>query len=776
MGEKVFILSDKAYRKIQGNYFEAIGNVVITHGKNAIYGEKATLSLETGEAHVIGNVRYVGPTLTLYGSRMQYNFKTKVLTLNNARILAADYVVLGEKIVRHSEDIIVAKNAEYTTCRDCPKSWSFFGRDVHITKGEYVRIWHAFLKINGVVLLYVPYVIFPIKKNRETGLLFPKFGLNFSKGASYQQPFFWVINDHQDATISPGIWGKRGFGNELQYRFILGDKKWFELNSLQSIDRIYEVDKKDEEVSGSHKTRHFTDYEHHLSFGQQVNHHFFYNMASDLDIVRDFRSFTEPKVMGSELGGGGFFDFRASLFTVSFESYFNRNQIVDNSKKFDHSYVQILPKISFSTLPFNLLHTKIFGLNNISLGVDGDFILFKQNHLSEEDYIRNAKRINMHPYVDLQLGKIGPLQFSTRTMFDYQHYRFPYATESGQSNNVQNPDELRKTFSKYGVLHESQVILEIEKIFGLSYKESIPMEKIDIGKTTKKREDFIVGTSDLIGSIPSFKSRYVKDSMMISQHSYRHTQEFKMKHYFLSSHKESGNSRFLNQISKEEGLFDHVDAIRGKEHEFTNVLLRTAIPISNAIEFQWNNVFIKKSAKNFDPTQDNRFLHQNFHYSQIAHFNISQGYDFNVKASKFRDNLTRLYINTGVNFLNNSFSMSEYYFHHTDDHIVSFYLNHNFTQGSLGVGWNYDSSPPVNKTFSFSGTYLPIDLFSLSMKINYDMEEKKLTDSNYSFLYSPRNNCWKLEVKYTKSLSDQQFSFNFLINYNKNNFTSVTGM
>ncbi|MFN8370820.1 MAG: hypothetical protein U0T83_09390 [Bacteriovoracaceae bacterium] len=39
--------------------FEALGNVVITHHDETIYGEAASLNMQTGDVIVKGNVRYI---------------------------------------------------------------------------------------------------------------------------------------------------------------------------------------------------------------------------------------------------------------------------------------------------------------------------------------------------------------------------------------------------------------------------------------------------------------------------------------------------------------------------------------------------------------------------------------------------------------------------------------------------------------------------------------------------------------------------------------------
>ena len=100
LGQKINILSDKAFRKASENEFEAVGNVVITHLKNSIYGEKARINFTTGETEVLGNVRYIAPGMTLYGTKLNYNFLTKAIDLSNARVLSDNFIVTGKRIIQ----------------------------------------------------------------------------------------------------------------------------------------------------------------------------------------------------------------------------------------------------------------------------------------------------------------------------------------------------------------------------------------------------------------------------------------------------------------------------------------------------------------------------------------------------------------------------------------------------------------------------------------------------------------------------------------------------
>jgi LPS-assembly protein len=759
LGQKINVLSDKAFRKSSENEFEAVGNVVITHLKNSIYGEKARINFTTGETEVIGNVRYIAPEMTLYGTRLNYNFLSKKMDLENARVYSDNFIITGKKIIQTSPDVIYAEDAEYTTCKDCPESWSVFGNKITITIGQYVRLQHAFIKVNGVTVMYFPYLIFPIKQKRETGFLFPSIGFSSSEGFKYQQPFFWVLDDYKDLTLTPSTFGDRGLGGELQYRQNIKEKTWLEFNTLQINDKVYEPYKIDRSENNNSVFRHFSDFEAHYVKKHYVNSHIYFTDTSDLDTIRDLDFFAKDKIRGTEVGGGGFLETRSSLFTLSAQSYYNKNMLVSDPNKFDDQYVQLLPKISLSSLPYNILHTKHPFLKNISVGFNTDYSIFKQNKVDLNGPIRNARRLNFAPYLDWQLGNLGPVFFSHQLKFDYQSYKLP--------------TEQNKDFSKKGFIFETEAKVELEKIYGLSYVEEKPIP-IDTQIANDLQVDSTVST---IGTLPKIRTSNEEQTLLVYNNSYRHAQEFKIKHYYLGEQNYHGNQDFRTQIENDNGQFDYLDALRDREHLTNQTTALDSLPLSNTLELQWNNNLIRKISKKFDPYKDNHYLKDNFTYSNITFFEVSQGLDLTVESPKLSDRLTRLYINAGINFERVSFGIQEFYFHKSSEHKLASSTTLNYDKFALSGNFTYNSfnstSTPITKLLGYALTLNLNDLVTFKNSLDYNIESKVISQSSYSILYAPINNCWKIEFNYARDLIDKKFGLLLYINYNANSFTSI---
>lgn len=765
-GNKVQILSDKAYRKSKDNEFEAVGNVIINHETNSIYGEKASISFKTGNAEVLGNVRYVSSDMTVFGSKMEYNFNSSYLGIYNGRIVSDEYVVVGKYLAKISENEFVGTDAEYTTCRDCPESWSILGKSIRITQNEYIKIKHAYIKLNGVVVMYIPYMVLPIKKDRESGLLFPKFKLDSNEGMKFGLPYFWAIDDNKDATITPLIEGKRGLGGEFQYRHKFREETWLEFNSLTVNDRIWEAGKTTDELSGEHNLRHIGDYEHHSFLNNRVNHHAYFSGMSDLDAVRDYDSYFEDKVRTTDAGLETFINVYTPLFDISAEAEFKRNFLHGNAKGFDHDYVQTLPRVNFDTVPFYLVQGSSFGLKSLSLQWNSDFNVFKQNHVNEGTYIRNANRLNIQPKLQWDLGYVGPVNVKSSVVMDRQQYWFTQLEDN-------------KTFEKQGFVFENEMSFELNKIFGLSYDESVPLETIDLEKSKNldiETKQKVIDFPDFVGKVPSISETFTDDKYKVTRNSYKHSQIYKLKHYYISSQKTKGNENFLEQINHEGGQFDSIDAKRDQESELTQVSSKTGIPKANAVELQWNNSLIKKRSKKFNIFKDGSHLRDNFNYSRVAYFDMSQGYDFTNEGDKFADGLTRLYTGAGFSLNNVSYSLSEYFFHKTNEHLLSMRVRHSLEKFKYSFNFNYDSfTTPINKNVEFDTTFQISKVLHGGINYFFDLEKDRLTRSSYQLQYLPSNHCWKADIKYETSEIEKSVRFNFYINFNSKDFTSFSG-
>ncbi len=762
LGDSVSIYSEKAYRKNKGLYFEAVGNVVIISGKDTLYGEKASLDVKSGDVRVEGNVRFISQDITIYGSEIDFNSQSGQLEVKNARIITSDFNIVASELKKIGIDHYFAKQAEFTTCKDCTESWTIYGSEIFVEMNQYVKIKHALTKIKGVSVLYFPFIAVPIKNKRETGLLFPEVSTRLGEGVTYQQPIFWAIDDSKDMTFKPSFYGRRGYGNDLQYRQVFGHKQWVNLETRMLNDSIYLPFKKNNDISNTKYFRSFYDIETHYQSDNSLSLHFQSTMMKDLDMVSDFNNYTENYIRGSDIGAEGYIEKRYESFEIGLETQLKRNLLVNDPESLDKEYVQVLPSVYFSTVPLSLVQSDKLFLQHISVGIDSNFTVFKQLDKNEVTNIRNVRRVSAKPYLDWHLFTIGPVKGKTRYQLEYQNYDFI--------------DEDQKDFYKYAGVLTTEFSFSMDKVFGLAYEEVVPvtnikrqyLEKLGKEKKEKDKEKF----KDLIGQIPSFENSLTQDSIRFVKNSYRHSQEFKLLHHLIANSEESGNEDFKAQLDTNSGWFDYDDGIKEDIYNIGAFQTRNEIPLKNTIEFQWNNSLIRKSPRKFNFFEDDKFLRDNFNYSKIGYFDVSQGFVLDDEdAGSFEESLTRLYINTGYTASKWSINLKEYYFHQTADQITNIGFQRRYNIFSLLGAYNYNSLPGANlKTVRGGVQVRPIDAFGFSMLKEQDLDADENIRSIYQVDFMPDNNCWIMNLNYRETVVDTRYTVNWVFNFGNDDF------
>lgn len=767
IGDSVSIFSDKAYRKNGGQYFEAVGNVVVISQTDTLYSEQASFDLRTRQIKVEGNVRVITKDMTLYGSAAEYQLDTGMAEIKNARITTTEFNVVATKLRKLGPNQYLAEEAEFTTCRDCKESWSIYGKEIFVQSGEFIRIKNGLAKIKGVDVLYIPYIVLPMSK-RKSGLLFPRISSRLGEGISFEQPFFWAISENKDATISPTFWAKRGYGGDVEYRHRFGEMKWLETSSRLLNDTIYQPQQGNIDKSGSNFFRHFTEAESHVQWNPNLNQHLYFSDVRDLDIVRDHPIYTDPKMLSSEFGFQGHLDFRQQYLTASVEGNYMRNQLYSDPVKFDGQYVQVLPKASVSSIPISLLQTRLPMLQHISVGFDSSFTRFRQVDDDDSVYIRNADRLSARPYVLWNFFTAGPVSVKTRYTLDQQYYHFE--------------NEKDQEFAKSAGMFKTELSFTMDRIFGLAYEEKIPMKNIpekDREKLLQKQDKNLIpiqkseSNSKLIGDLPTYQNTMTADSITQVRNSYRHSQEFKLIHHYIASETAYGNNRFQAQIESNKGWFDYEDAYRATEYLQGANATRTVIPPSNTMELQWNNILVRKSPRQtFSYLADDKYLRDNFSYSQVGYFKISQGYLLeNRDYEDFRERLTRFYLQTGYDAPKWSVNLSEYYFHYESQNMFNLNFVRRFDYLHFLGSYSYNSFANSNlNTLSAGFQIRPTDVFGFALLKDMDLEAKEDIRTIYSFDIMPHNNCYILNLNLRESLVGSRYSFNIIWNFGDNQF------
>jgi LPS-assembly protein len=209
------------YKEDEKAYF-AHGDVVISKGDQFLYTQKAIYNTQTGIARVSGGVRLEVAGDTLSGEQGFFNLKNQTGELYGGRLFLSEnhYYINGEVMEKVGKNTYLIKGCQLTTCDGNNPAWTITGSEVRVTIEGYGKMKDAAFRVRGLPLLYVPYMIFPAKTRRQTGLLPPRMGYSTHKGIDIEAPFFWAISGQTDATLYQRFMGNRGYMQGMEFRYL----------------------------------------------------------------------------------------------------------------------------------------------------------------------------------------------------------------------------------------------------------------------------------------------------------------------------------------------------------------------------------------------------------------------------------------------------------------------------------------------------------------------------------------------------------------------------
>jgi LPS-assembly protein len=213
----------------------ARGRVEAWQGDRVVRADAFTYNRTTGVATAQGNVVLIEPDgQALFTDRAELSGGMRDAALEGLRgLLAGNARVAAAGARRTGGDITDLARVVYSPCDLCaedptrPPLWQLRARiaSLHGTE-QRVRYRDAAVQIAGVPVLYTPYLSHASPDApRASGFLSPTLGLTRFLGGFVETPYYWAIDDHSDATVSPTFSTSQApnLAASYQRRFNAGD-------------------------------------------------------------------------------------------------------------------------------------------------------------------------------------------------------------------------------------------------------------------------------------------------------------------------------------------------------------------------------------------------------------------------------------------------------------------------------------------------------------------------------------------------------------------------
>ena len=209
------IYSDKIIYFKKNNIILTTGDSKYQDSKVTLLAEKFKYDINSKVIEAKNNVKLIDKKNNEYKfSSLEYLENQEIVNGENVKIKLADgsYIDAVKFTFNDKDEITKLTNARYTTCSKiinnknifCP-TWSLKSTSVkHDKKKRLVTHKNAFLRIKNIPILYTPYISHPDPSvKRQSGFLPPLIKTISNIGRTVKVPYFWVISEDKDLTLTP---------------------------------------------------------------------------------------------------------------------------------------------------------------------------------------------------------------------------------------------------------------------------------------------------------------------------------------------------------------------------------------------------------------------------------------------------------------------------------------------------------------------------------------------------------------------------------------------
>jgi LPS-assembly protein len=224
----VTFLADQVDYDKTGNIVTAQGHVRAWQNGETLYADKVVINRTTNVATATGNVILLQPggdTVFARTAVLSHGMKDAVMEGVAAR-LAQNGRMIANGARRYDGKIDELSKVVYSACNLCKSDptraplWQIHAtsatRDLQHKMIEYRN---AVMEIGGIPVFYIPYMTQPDPSvRRQTGLLIPSIGQSSRVGLFVSIPYYIVLDQESDITLTPVIASKAGPILDAQYR------------------------------------------------------------------------------------------------------------------------------------------------------------------------------------------------------------------------------------------------------------------------------------------------------------------------------------------------------------------------------------------------------------------------------------------------------------------------------------------------------------------------------------------------------------------------------
>lgn len=203
--------------------------VVLRQDDRELRADFAAYSLVTRRGVASGNVTVRSGGDELRAGFVEFDVDTLQGVLFDAELEGGETLRLrGGRVAKTGVRRYRFEDGAFTSCR-CPDPddctpWELKAGSAQLEVEGHGTARDATFEVLGVPVGWLPWIFFPAKTKRSSGVLLPEFQLSGRNGLEVGLPFFAALGDPVNLTVTPRWLEKRGVKGDVEVEYVVGER------------------------------------------------------------------------------------------------------------------------------------------------------------------------------------------------------------------------------------------------------------------------------------------------------------------------------------------------------------------------------------------------------------------------------------------------------------------------------------------------------------------------------------------------------------------------
>ncbi len=233
---EINVTADKLSTGDGANQIDAAGNVEIKRGETTIKAEEVRVNRTTQDMEAKGKVSLDDPEWKIKSAdAIEFNMEKETGEIQNGDLFLEDghISMTGRRLQKFGGQTYHVDDGFFTTClcESGAPSWKFSAEQMDLALEGVGTIKNGYFYVMDWPVFYLPYGVFPLRTERQTGFLFPQFGHSTKEGFRFIQPFFWAMSKSTDSTVKFDIETNARVGFIGEFRTLFDRESYFRIDS-----------------------------------------------------------------------------------------------------------------------------------------------------------------------------------------------------------------------------------------------------------------------------------------------------------------------------------------------------------------------------------------------------------------------------------------------------------------------------------------------------------------------------------------------------------------